>query len=79
MKTDKFVVSLKELGYDVKYNDFWIEILDGLSIVAEIRVDKLYTLNTDFFAFTDDLLSDESKEKLIKLIDKYIKTPVEER
>lgn len=78
MTTEKFVVSLKGLGYDVKYNDFWIEIFNGSSIVAEIRVNKLYALNTDFFCFTD-VLGSESKEKLIKTIDKYIKTPVEER
>lgn len=78
MTTEKFIESLKKLGYDVKINNFWIEILNGSSIVAEIRVDTLYALNTDFFAFTD-VLSGESKEQLIKLIDKYIKTPINQR
>ena len=79
MTTEEFKYKLHELEYKTNSNTDWITVLNGRSaIVAEIRVNRLYALNTDYFAFTDNL-GDVERQMLIQLIDAYAKTPLEER
>lgn len=80
MTTKEFINQLQRLGYKTVQNDSpWITILNERNaIVAEIRIDRLFAINSDYFAFTDDL-NDEDRTNLIELIEVYIKTPIEER
>lgn len=79
MTTEEFENKLHDLGYILKHNADWIEVFNGRgAIMAEVNVDQLYALHTDYFAFTDDL-DDDEQQALIQVIDAYVKTPVKER
>ena len=79
MTTEEFENKLCNLGYNsTRYAD-WIIVFNVRSaVVLKVNIKRIYALNTDYSAFTDDLYNSEQQE-LIQVIDTYVKTPVYKR
>ena len=78
MKTKEFIKAVEELGYLVDdgygYWQIWNEENPILAAVNKIYLSRI---STDFVAWRN--IPDEDKSKLLDLIIKYSKTPIEDR
>lgn len=77
LKTKEFIKEVRSLGLEIAESLYEISIYDGNDELAYIRKDKRFYVCT-YFEFSE-YLSEELQEKLYKLIDKYARTPLEER
>lgn len=78
MKTNEFIKAVEELGYLVDdgygYWQIWSEKNPIIAVVNKIDLSRI---STDFVAWCN--ISDEDKNKILDLIIKYSKTPIEDR
>lgn len=77
LKTKEFIKEVRSLGLEIAESLYEISIYDGNDELAYIRKDKRFYVCT-YFEFSE-YLSEELQEKLYNLIDKYARTPLEER
>lgn len=77
MKTKEFKKEVQELGFRIIEDIGSISIYYGVLRVSCVYKNELLSVSTAYAAF--DNLSKELKEKLYNLIDKYVKTPIEDR
>lgn len=77
LTTKEFIKEVRSLGLEIAESLYEISIYDGNDELAYIRKDKRFYVCT-YFEFSE-YLSEELQEKLYKLIDKYARTPLEER
>ncbi|MFR9278545.1 MAG: hypothetical protein ACLVME_02555 [Ezakiella coagulans] len=77
LTTKKFIKEVEKLGLRVGESSTTISIYYENAIVARVNKWKMFFTDTLFLVFDD--LSKELKEKLYNLIDKYARTPLDER
>lgn len=77
LKTKEFIKEVRSLGLEIAESLYEISIYDGNDELAYIRKDKRFYVCT-YFEFSE-YLSEELQEKLYNLIDKYARTPLDER
>lgn len=77
MKTKDFMKEVQKLGFETLENTESISILYGCGKVAYVYKNEIFSVGTGYIPF--DNLSKELKEKLYNLIDKYARTPLDER
>lgn len=77
LTTKEFIKEVQELGLKTSEKSDSILIYDGYYQAACVYKNELFSINTSYAAF--DNLSEELKEKLYNLIDKYARTPLDER
>lgn len=77
LKTKEFIKEVRSLGLEIAESLYEISIYDGNDELAYIRKDKRFYVCT-YFEFSE-YLSEELQEKLYNLIDKYARTPLEDR
>lgn len=77
LTTKEFIKEVRSLGLEIAESLYEISIYDGNDELAYIRKDKRFYVCT-YFEFSE-YLSEELQEKLYNLIDKYARTPLEER
>lgn len=68
---------VQKLGFETLENTESISILYGCGKVAYVYKNEIFSVDTGYISF--DNLSKELKEKLYNLIDKYARTPLDER
>lgn len=77
MKTKDFIREVEKLGFETANNTRDILIYDEYRKVAQVYKKEIFSVSTSYIFF--DILSKELKEKLYNLMDKYVRTPIEER
>lgn len=77
LTTKEFIKEVQKLGFETLENTESISILYGCGKVACVYKNEIFSVGTDYIPF--DNLSKELKEKLYNLIDKYARTPLDER
>ena len=77
MLTKDFMKEVQKLGFETLENTESISILYGCGKVAYVYKNEIFSVDTGYISF--DNLSKELKEKLYNLIDKYARTPLDER
>lgn len=77
MLTKDFMKEVQKLGFETLENTESISILYGCGKVAYVYKNEIFSVGTGYIPF--DNLSKELQEKLYNLIDKYARTPLDER
>ena len=78
MKTKKFIKEVKSMGFDVGESHYLLEILDdNETLIGAVSKEEFASLVTNYPGFYR--LDYNSKIRLLNLLSKYAKTPIEDR